>query len=128
MNPEKKHKIIITNSNDFDNYTSPYWLVYLTICSSFLNGKRVDLQSKMYIVRIVYIRVITLIALHCPHLLYNINNLNFFKWKESRHICNWNYVKTIIGSIPCVVFTFWHRGVQWVEWLRKQYEYFYILP
>ena len=28
---KKTHKMIITNSNDFDNYTPPYWLVYLII-------------------------------------------------------------------------------------------------
>ena len=74
--------MIITNSNYFGNCTPPYWLVY---CSAFFKWKESrfkignvhhsDLQSEMCIIRVVYIRIITLIALLVIDfdLLYNIN-------------------------------------------------------
>ena len=82
---KKKHKMIITNSILITTLLPIISLANYTVVH-FLNVRREDLQSEMYIIWIVYIRAITLIALLLMdfELLYNINKYFFERNNSSR--------------------------------------------
>ena len=69
------------------------------------NVHRSDLQWQMYIVGIVFIRVMTLITLLLMDfdLLYNINT---FSSRSRAGGCETEICETIIDYIPCAVFSF----------------------
>ena len=77
--------MIITNSILITTLLPIISLANYTVVH-FLNVRREDLQSEMYIIWIVYIRAITLIALLLMdfELLYNINKYFFERNNSSR--------------------------------------------